>query len=169
MILETSDLATLVKMFKKRVKYKDGLPIKSKRKPKRAPPPQTLEPKKRYKFTLNYPPSKNQLQGFNKKTGAIYETEVSRQYKSYARSYLRALKIKPVTYSIEIIIIATMPGDKRWRDLQNCEEILLDSLQNFVYFNDRQIIKKTIVLLAKSDSGRVDIEIIEHDTPTFCL
>lgn len=52
--------------------------------------------------------------------------------------------------------------DKRRRDIDNFEKLLLDSLQGIVYEDDKQVFRKTTEKYYQSNNPRIEIKIIKY-------
>ena len=110
------------------------------------------------------------LEGVPRSTNHIYKFFRSRMYVSAAgkalkRSYQLQAKLQfgnipLITNPIALEIILYF-GDKRRRDIDNYNKILLDSMSGIVYKDDAQIQKLTII--KQYDKKRPRIEIVIHE------
>lgn len=68
---------------------------------------------------------------------------------------------KPSDASVELGIKIYF-GDKRVRDIDNYGKLLLDSMTDIVYEDDKQIKKMTVEKFIDVDNPRIEVEIYEN-------
>ena len=97
-----------------------------------------------YKISLKkMPPSINHAYFFKRmgKRTIKIKTNVAKQYFEYVKSEVRrqVKNVKVITGSVKVKIDIGM-GDKRRRDIDNIQKILLDSLTGIFWLDDSQIV-----------------------------
>jgi len=83
-----------------------------------------------------------------KELKALYHSEAKKQYKK---------KVVSIDCALEITLFFK---DKRRRDVDNFNKIILDALEGVVYEDDKQIQKLTITKDYSKEDPRVEIKII---------
>lgn len=116
------------------------------------------------------------LEGVPKSTNHIYKFFRSRMYmtpggralkRSYQSQAKKQLNLnKPISAPIAVKILLIF-GDKRRRDIDNYNKILLDSLSGIAYEDDSQIQEISIRKIYQKDKPRIVIEIKEDEQRTF--
>jgi len=86
-----------------------------------------------------------------KELKALYQSEAKKQYKK---------KIVSTDCALEVTLFFK---DKRRRDVDNFNKIILDALEGVVYEDDKQIQKLTITKDYSKENPRVEIKIINSN------
>jgi len=86
-----------------------------------------------------------------------------KQYKKELRETIRnTLEVLPLWGGDIEVKLWLFFGDKRRRDIDNYNKIILDAMEGLIYKDDTQIVKITINKL-KSEEGKIVIEVIENE------
>ena len=92
-----------------------------------------------------------------------YMSAKGKQYKKELRETIRnTLEVLPLWGGDIEVKLWLLFGDKRRRDIDNYNKIILDAMEGLIYKDDTQIVKITINKL-KSEEGKIVIEVIENE------
>jgi|TARA_Y100000310_G_scaffold338926_1_gene429993 crossover junction endodeoxyribonuclease RusA len=92
-----------------------------------------------------------------------YMSAKGKQYKKELRETIRnTLEVLPLWGGDIEVKLWLFFGDKRRRDIDNYNKIILDAMEGLIYKDDTQIVKITINKL-KSEEGKIVIEVIENE------
>jgi len=122
---------------------------------------------KQIKLNLPWPPSWNHIYGIGK--GKVYKKQAAHDFALAVRVAIAKKRgWEGFGLSRVEIDIQAYPPDRRKRDLDNIQKILLDSLQAVgVYKDDSQVDKITIQRGPAVPEGMVAIEIKENEKNTI--
>lgn len=115
-----------------------------------------------YTLTLPVPPSANEywkLKTIRSKKGRLIPTLVTSEkaavYKAEVGWALKGTGITKITGSVALILSVFRPAKRG--DLDNYQKVLLDSLEGYLYSNDRQIVELHAYRYDDKDNPRVEI------------
>ncbi len=92
-----------------------------------------------------------------------YMSAKGKQYKKELRETIRnTLEVLPLWGGDIEVKLWLFFRDKRRRDIDNYNKIILDAMEGLIYKDDTQIVKITINKL-KSEEGKIVIEVIENE------
>lgn len=122
-------------------------------------------------LTLPFPPSVNQLYGYNSSTHSIYLKPIGKNYKT-AASFLIAKQMKEQR-AVRIekpcsIIVHFSPPDKRFHDIDNLYKILFDTLTYAGAWKDDSLCKERYdCKFPPEKPGSLILQIIQSDDLLF--
>jgi len=91
------------------------------------------------RLALPWPPSANQY--WRVGNNRIFVSKKAKEYKARVQGICLVEKIRMIQGPVSVAMRVTYPTDKRTatRDLDNCNKVLIDSLEGLAFFNDNLI------------------------------
>lgn len=105
-------------------------------------------------ITLAYPPSANRYWRTTKQ-GRMHRSTEATQYKKSVKAVCEKLGIEPTSSNIKVEITLYRPA--RRGDLDNRIKIVLDSLQEHAYIDDKQVVEIHAKLRDDKHNPRVEV------------
>ena len=122
-------------------------------------------------LTLPFPPSLNQLYGYNSATHKVYLKPIGKNYKAVVGLIAKRQMLDQGAQQIKgkcSVIAHFSPADLRAHDEDNLFKILYDTLTSAgIWIDDRQVKEKYVCILAPDKPGSLLLEIIESDDLLF--
>lgn len=111
------------------------------------------------KFTLPYPPSVNHYLAHS--GHRVFRTTKANDYREIVGWILHDMEIDPLEGELTIELNVYRP--RKSGDLDNILKVILDSLQGYVYENDKQIAKIVAVRYDDKHNPRVEIKVYQRE------
>lgn len=114
------------------------------------------------RLTLPFPPSENHYKKpSGRGRGRMYRTKEAESFIEAAQLIAKTRCARPLEGSLLVQMDVYRPT--RRTDLTNCHKVALDSLQGFVYRNDRQITRFEAEAFEDPKNPRVELVIAERN------
>jgi Holliday junction resolvase RusA-like endonuclease len=107
-------------------------------------------------FTLSLPPTFNHQYGYSRNTGRKYLTEKAKAWKEEAQWIFKNLwKDEPINEPVRLVINYYL---KYNRDVDG-GKLIMDSLEEIVYVNDKQVVELYITKHKDKQIPRVELKV----------
>jgi Holliday junction resolvase RusA-like endonuclease len=111
-------------------------------------------------FLFDIPPSTNSIYNYGR--GRIYHSKKYKEYKANLQKLLLSFKKKMVKNNKSVALSILVAQPRRTGDIDNRLKSLLDTLQGFIYENDKQVSEINLIrIYSKKPYIKVFVEEIE--------
>lgn len=107
------------------------------------------------RIILSLPPTTNHIWGYSRR--GVYLTSKAKTWKEQSQFQMRVLRSKMLTGKVAVSAVFFLKYD---RDVDNIK-LLLDSMSNFIYKDDSQIVELHIFKIKDKTNPRVEVEVTE--------